>query len=191
MPDMKHGELTTSDLVVMSLLMEEPMHGYRLNSELARRNVQDWASVSRAQVYYSLEKLERRGLLQVIGGGSSPENRDGRGKRLLELSLEGRKAFAGAIGRVEWCVERAVPLFTTWLAISKRADAPTKRAQLIRRRDFIDAEMRRERETEMRIESVGEEERAAALSMIDLGLRILVAEREWIEEILSSIAAAE
>ena len=49
------------DLVLLSLLAEQPMHGYQANLELERRQVQDWAGVSRPQVYYSLEKLARLG----------------------------------------------------------------------------------------------------------------------------------
>ncbi len=49
--------LTTPDLVLLSLLAERPMHGYQANLELERREIRDWAGISRPQVYYSLEKL--------------------------------------------------------------------------------------------------------------------------------------
>src|SRR5215467_11143631 len=57
--------LTTPDLVLLSLLAERPMHGYQANLELERREIHDWAAVSRPQVYYSLEKLARAGLLRA------------------------------------------------------------------------------------------------------------------------------
>ena len=44
-------------LIVLAVLAEGPLHGYALNAELGRRAVEDWASVSRPQVYYSLKKL--------------------------------------------------------------------------------------------------------------------------------------
>ncbi len=53
----KRAELTTPDLVILSLLAERAMHGYQVNLELERREVRDWAGISRPQVYYSLEKL--------------------------------------------------------------------------------------------------------------------------------------
>src|ERR1051326_4537554 len=55
--------LTIADLVLLSLLAERPMHGYQANAELARREVQNWAGISRPQVYYSLQKLSRLGFL--------------------------------------------------------------------------------------------------------------------------------
>ncbi len=45
------GRLTTADLVVLSLLREQPMHGYDLLAAYQRQEVEDWASVSKAQVY--------------------------------------------------------------------------------------------------------------------------------------------
>ena len=53
----KPGPLTTADLVVLSLLAERAMHGYELLGEYDRQEVVDWASVSKAQVYYALQKL--------------------------------------------------------------------------------------------------------------------------------------
>src|SRR6267378_2984896 len=57
--------LTTPDLVLLSLLAERPMHGYQANLELERREIRDWAGISRPQVYYSLEKLEREGMIRA------------------------------------------------------------------------------------------------------------------------------
>ena len=61
--------LTLPDLVVLCLLAERPMHGYELNQELERREVRDWAGISRPQVYYSLKKLARSGHLSRAGFG--------------------------------------------------------------------------------------------------------------------------
>ena len=38
----KKTGLTVPDLVLLSLLAEQPMHGYQANLELERRQVQDW-----------------------------------------------------------------------------------------------------------------------------------------------------
>ena len=67
MPGTKKRELTTPDLVLLSLLAERPMHGYQANLELERREVRDWAGISRPQVYYSLKKLQERGHVRVVG----------------------------------------------------------------------------------------------------------------------------
>ena len=61
----KRLALTTPDLVLLSLLAERPMHGYEANLELERREIRDWAGISRPQVYYSLEKLARAGSIRA------------------------------------------------------------------------------------------------------------------------------
>jgi DNA-binding PadR family transcriptional regulator len=58
--------VTTPDLVILSLLAERPMHGYEVNAELERRQARDWVAISRPQIYYSLEKLARQGLLKEL-----------------------------------------------------------------------------------------------------------------------------
>src|ERR1700752_151520 len=69
-------DLTTPDFVLLSLLAERPMHGYQANLELERREIRDWANLSRPQVYYSLEKLARAGMIRA---GGAAETRAGAG----------------------------------------------------------------------------------------------------------------
>jgi DNA-binding PadR family transcriptional regulator len=40
------------------------MHGYELVGELLRRDVDDWAAVSRPHVYYSIKKLAKLDLIR-------------------------------------------------------------------------------------------------------------------------------
>src|SRR5260370_34528342 len=57
--------LTISDLVILSLLAERPMHGYEVNATLEDRKIRNWAPVSRPQIYYSLDKLTKLKLIRV------------------------------------------------------------------------------------------------------------------------------
>jgi len=76
MPRTKTDDLTTPDLVLLSLLAERPMHGYEANAELERREIRDWAGVSRPQVYYSLDKLARLGLIRDARDDASAAGRN-------------------------------------------------------------------------------------------------------------------
>ena len=102
----KKTSLTVPDLVLLSLLAEQPMHGYQANLELERRQVQDWAGVSRPQVYYSLEKLARLGLIKEAGDHEpalGPERRifvtTAKGARLWLLRLNAKTGPTSAIIR--------------------------------------------------------------------------------------------
>src|SRR5690348_15379841 len=118
MPRARKRELTTPDLVLLSLLAERPMHGYQANLELERRQVRDWAGVSRPQVYYSLEKLARLGL---IGVTDTDEPHAGPERRVFKTSGKGRSALADALERESWTVQRERPPFLTWMALSWQA----------------------------------------------------------------------
>src|SRR6476660_5776217 len=82
------ARLTTPDLVILSLLAERPMHGYEANATLESRKIRDWAAVSRPQIYYSLEKLTRLGLICVTEDASSSAGPE---RRVFQTTDKGRK----------------------------------------------------------------------------------------------------
>jgi DNA-binding PadR family transcriptional regulator len=140
----KSLELTTPDLVLLSLLSERPMHGYQANAELERREVRDWAGISRPQIYYSLEKLARLGLIRARGSDAplaGPE------RRVFATTPNGRAALADALEREDWATQRERPPFLTWLALSWQARPGVFLRQLKRRQKFLEMELARERET--------------------------------------------
>jgi DNA-binding PadR family transcriptional regulator len=140
----KRTELTTPDLVLLSLLAERPMHGYQANAELERRCVRDWAAISRPQIYYSLEKLARAGL---IHGADSEEPAAGPERQKYETTGKGRAALAAALEKEEWTTQRERPAFLTWMALSWQARPGAFAQQLARRKKFLEREIAREKTT--------------------------------------------
>jgi DNA-binding PadR family transcriptional regulator len=136
--------LTTPDLVLLSLLAERPMHGYEANAELERRQVRDWAGISRPQVYYSLEKLAGLGLIR---GAESDEPQAGPERRVFVTAAKGRAALADALEREDWTTQRERPPFLTWIALSWQARPGVFQKQLQRRREFLEKELVREEAT--------------------------------------------
>ena len=110
MPATRKRELTTPDLVLLSLLAERPMHGYQANLELERRQVRDWAGISRPQVYYSLEKLAGQGLIRA---SHDTESAAGPERTVYATSAKGRAALANALEREHWATQRDRPAFMT------------------------------------------------------------------------------
>jgi DNA-binding PadR family transcriptional regulator len=136
--------LTTPDLVLLSLLAERPMHGYQANLELERREIRDWAGISRPQVYYSLEKLARAGL---ICASVTAEPTFGPERNSYETTAKGRAAMAAALERKEWATERERPPFLTWIALSWLARKGVFEMQIRRRQKFLQHELAREKAT--------------------------------------------
>lgn len=139
----RRSALTTPDLVLLSLLAERPMHGYQANLELERREIRDWAGISRPQVYYSLEKLASAGWVRSL---ETDEPAAGPERSTFETTAKGRGALADALEREEWTTQRERPPFQTWIALSWQARAGVFQKQIERRRKFLDPELAREKE---------------------------------------------
>ncbi len=135
--------VTVPDLVLLSLLAERPMHGYQANLELERREVRDWAGISRPQVYYSLEKLVRWRLLRSVETGEPAAGPD---RHVFETTESGRRALAEALERASWTTGRERPAFITWLALSWQARPRVVMRQVKRRQRFVAGELARERQ---------------------------------------------
>ena len=172
--------LTTPDLVLLSLLAERPMHGYQANLELERREIRDWAGISRPQVYYSLEKLARAGLIRGLETG---EPAAGPERSAFETSAKGRAALAEALEREEWTTQRERPAFLTWVALSWQARPGAFERQMERRREFLKKEVLREKEVLASIlEEVGHSYHEAVW-MVGFMIEQFETELRWLKKV--------
>jgi DNA-binding PadR family transcriptional regulator len=172
--------LTTPDLVLLSLLAERPLHGYQANLELQRRQVQDWAGISRPQVYYSLEKLAHRGLVRA---SASDEPAAGPERTVFATTAKGRAALADALERADWTNQRERPPFLTWIALSWQARPGVFAQQLRRRQEFLEKELSREQATLKSIrEEVGHRFHEAVW-MVSLIIEQFRAELRWLRKL--------
>jgi DNA-binding PadR family transcriptional regulator len=175
-------DLTTPDLVLLSLLAERPMHGYQANLELERREVRDWAAISRPQVYYSLEKLARLGLIRAaddetpVGG---PE------RSVFATSAKGRAALGASLEREDWTVHRDRPPFLTWLALSWQAPPGVFLKQVRRRLQFLESELAREQAVLRSIRTEVGHRFHEAVWMVSLTIQQFRVELRWLRKLLS------
>jgi DNA-binding PadR family transcriptional regulator len=176
----KKRDLTTPDLVLLSLLAERPMHGYQANLELERRQVRDWAGISRPQVYYSLEKLAR---LALIRSADSDEPAAGPERTVFATSTAGRAALADALEREEWTNQRERPPFLTWIALSWQARPGVFEQQLRRRRSFLEKELARECGTLRAIRREVGHRFHEAVWMVSLVIQQIRTELRWIRKL--------
>jgi DNA-binding PadR family transcriptional regulator len=176
----KRTELTTPDLVILSLLAERGIHGYQVNLELERRDVRDWAGISRPQVYYSLEKLAAAGLIRA---GESDEPAAGPERRVFETTAKGRHALGDALEREDWTTHRDRPVFLTWVALSWQAKNGVFQKQIARRREFLKSELAREEETlESILKEVGHPYHEAVW-MVTLMIEQFKTELQWLRKV--------
>jgi len=184
MPAAQARELTTPDLVLLSLLAERPMHGYQANLELERRDARDWAAISRPQVYYSLEKLSRLGLIRLAeneAAAAGPE------RRAFRTAARGRAALAAALEREDWTTQRERPPFLTWMALSWQARPGVFAKQLARRRKFLEQELAREEASLRAIRKEVGHRFHEAVWMVSLTIQQFRTELRWLDKVVREI----
>jgi len=153
------------------------MHGYAANAVLEQRMVEEWAGVSRPQVYYSLEKLSGLGLIRPV---ETVERSPGPERSMFSTTAAGRAALADALEREEWTTGRDRPRFLTWLALSWQARADVFSEQVGRRRKFLENELARQRGTLRAIKKETGHRFHEAVWMVELNLDQIRTELRWL-----------
>jgi DNA-binding PadR family transcriptional regulator len=180
MPASRKRDLTSPDLVLLSLLAERPMHGYQANAELERRQVRDWAGISRPQVYYSIEKLAQLGLVRASGNESVAAGPE---RRVFRTTAKGRAALADALEREEWATHRERPPFLTWIALSWQARPGVFSQQIERRREFLENELSREEATLLSIKKEVGHRFHEAVWMVSIMIERFRGELRWLRKL--------
>jgi DNA-binding PadR family transcriptional regulator len=176
----KNKTLTTPDLVLLSLLAEAPMHGYQANAELERRQVRDWASISRPQIYYSMDKLAREGLVRLA---RTTEPAEGPERRVFQVTKRGLDALADALERSDWATTRERPPFVTWMALSWQARPGVFARQIRQRQEFLERELARKKKTLEEVRQEVGHDFHEAVWMIKLVIGQFRTELRWLQKI--------
>ncbi len=177
------GKATVPDLVVLSFLAERPMHGYELNQEFVRCEVEDWAGISRPQVYYSLKKLHGRGWIRSVESAAPAAGPE---RQAFAITAAGRRMLGEALAPEDWATQRPPPPFLTWLALSAHANAEMRRRVIARRRSFLREQAAKERDT---LEAIRADAGApvVAACMVDLTIRQFELELAWLDEVEAAL----
>ena len=119
-----------ADIVVLSLLAEQPRHGYDLDRVIEQRGYRQWTSLAFSSVYYLLKRLSERGLLEPDEGSQ--------GRRtVFRLTEAGRRELRQAAG--ERVLAPAPPSAGVLPALNaySRLDDPALAALLARRAEAL------------------------------------------------------
>jgi DNA-binding PadR family transcriptional regulator len=175
------GALTKADLIVLSLLAERPMNGYELIGEYERQEVADWASVSKAQVYYAIQKLEA---LAFIAASQQEKSSGSRDRTIYNPTKSGLKELGASLVTEDWAKARIAQPFSTWLGLSIHLSTAEKRKVLHLRQKFIQDEIIREKASLAYIETLTTARAKVGYEIVRLVIKQFEAELEWITELL-------
>ena len=178
---MNTSATTKTDLLLLGLLLDRPMHGYDLYQMIQSEGIDGWFSISAAGVYYSLRKLRDQGLVvesrQRRGGSAS--------KSIYRLTGNGRAAFVDAMeaelaSQEESCLDYDLPIYLLNKLPVDRALPP-----LERREAFLN-----ERAEKLQA-AVGAQQRRRGsplkLAILNHKLRFMEMEKEWLADVTATI----
>jgi DNA-binding PadR family transcriptional regulator len=172
---------TKTDLLLLGLLLDRPMHGYELYQQIQAEGIDGWFNVSAAGVYYSLGKLRDLGLVAESRqhGGRSPR------KSIYRLVEKGRSAFFATLEDQLASQEKAYLDYD--LVVFLLNKLPKQRAipRLAQRLEFL-------AEQTSHVQAALESEQRDALSPLKLAIldhrhRFLEMEQQWLADVIDGV----
>ena len=172
---------TKTDLLLLGLLLDRPMHGYDLYQMIKHEGIDGWFSISAAGVYYSLRKLRDQGLVvesrQRRGGSAS--------KSIYRLTGNGRTAFVDAMeaelsSQEESCLDYDLPIYLLNKLPVDRALPP-----LERREAFLAEQLEKAQAAVAAQKARGSS--SLKLAILEHRHRFLEMEKAWLADVTATI----
>ena len=85
--------MTNAELAILSLIAEQPRHGYELEGVIEARGMRAWTEIGFSSIYYLLNKLEKGGLIRSQlqqSGGKGPA------RKVYTITPQGSQAHTEA-----------------------------------------------------------------------------------------------
>lgn len=167
--------LTDSELTVLGLLVERPRHGYDLERVIDERGMRAWTALGFSSIYYVLDKLAKRGLIEAAGPRSSAKSRV-----TFRPTASGREVCASATREALSTLTPARP--RVLIAMANSPDPPDAVAGLTLRLEAL-----RNQLAEVRAARAAQEPLPpAAAAIFAYGEAMLDADLAWTETTLAT-----
>lgn len=167
--------MSDADLVVLSLLAEQPRHGYDIEQVIEARGYREWTSLAFSSIYYVLKRLQERGWIRPTEGAPSR-------RAIFELTPEGREQLVdAAMQRVE-TPERPSSSVLPALGAYAALDDPGLRAALARRAEATGIQL------EWLRAAMAASDSAHARAIFDYVIRQHEADLAWARDLLDGKA---
>jgi DNA-binding PadR family transcriptional regulator len=85
--------MTNAELAILSLVVEQPRHGYEIEQVIEERGMRDWTEVGFSSIYYLLKKLEREGCI----AGQLQEAERGPARKVYYATPAGQEAYRAGV----------------------------------------------------------------------------------------------
>ena len=85
--------MTTAELALLSLIVEEPRHGYAIRAVIDERGMREWVDLGMSSIYHVLNRLEAAGLIEGRPGTES----GGPSRKVYHPTRPGRRALSAGL----------------------------------------------------------------------------------------------
>lgn len=82
--------MTNAELAILSLVVEQPRHGYEIEGVIEEREMRAWTDVGFSSIYYLLRKLQADGL---VASRQQPSPGRGPSRRVYSVTAAGRRVW--------------------------------------------------------------------------------------------------
>ena len=165
--------MTTAELALLSLIVEEPRYGYAIRTVIDDRGMREWVDLGMSSIYHVLKRLEQAGMIEGRAGTES----GGPSRTVYHPTPAGRKALAEGIRRSLSELHRTGAPFLLGLANLPALPPAEARAALEERQAALDHE--RDRLAAIQSHLAGLPRHIGA--MFDYTHALISAESAWLE----------
>lgn len=171
--------MTNAELAILSLVAEEPRHGYQIEQVIEERGMRDWTEVGFSSIYYLLKKLEQKGLVE----SELREAERGPARKVYRATPAGRKAYRAAVLDALTVPRRWYPTLLLGLANLPRILPVEATAAL---RQYRDAQAARRDHVQARWE--GQQPLPTFVeALFDYSVTLIQAEIAWLEKLIQEM----
>ena len=165
--------MTNAELAILSLVAEQPRHGYEIEQVIEERGMRDWTAIGFSSIYHVLNKLERAGLVQ-----GHIEQASGRGpaRKVYQALPNGWQALRHGLQEALDQPMVSHQEFLLWLANLPLYTAEEQSAVLLRYRQ---RQARRQAELHAKAQAALPPH---VLAMFEYGLALVAAELGWLDQ---------
>ncbi|SNR66312.1 hypothetical protein SAMN06265360_113142 [Haloechinothrix alba] len=171
-------DLTDGELMLLGLLAEQPRHGYELEKVIEQRGMRAWTALGFSSIYYVLDKLAKRGLIEATDAPSSVKSRV-----TFRVTPLGRELCAAATRDALATPTPMRARVLIGMANSPRLPDADMVAGLTQRRGAVRQQLTEIRETRTRQEPLP----MAASAIFDYSEAMLAADADWTETTLNAL----
>jgi len=170
--------MTNAELAILSLVVEQPRHGYEIEQIIQERGMREWTEVGFSSIYYVLKKLERAGMI------ASRLEEAGRGpaRKVYHATPAGRRALHAGVLDALAVPQRSYPPLQLGLAGLPGLSQGEASAALHSHHDALAARL-------AHVEGNWEGKGPLPYfvdAMFDYSVTMIRAEMAWIEQLLHS-----